>query len=523
MKPIRHVGLDFGTSNTVLSYLQDGVPTAFMPGRGDDYGVPTIVAPEPADLGERIWGFLARHMEGAARNFKLGLSSWAGKRDDPRFKNTRAFLAALFAEFSRVGRLDAVDKMAVTIPELWFSERYIGGKKALSAILSEYGRLRDPATPGRVGEPIFISEPVAACCYYAWRRRRYNPEADPFSGYVFVYDHGGGTLDLSLCRVDGVHIERVHGADQSEKSQEGYGGASYDREVLAALRKKYPSSALPRNATDERLWLAEFEAKRRYTAPMIAERYRSEFTRQRDQQLFTVKGTPITLGLLDDTFDNWFSSTLHKSLDEFLNQCKRRCPDFRIEDASSFKVLMVGGFSEFFPVRRAVRHYFTMRAGSADVVSDELDPGERMQAVSFGAALVAGDVVKLNQYPPFTFGVIYYVGEEQFHEPLIPKNVPLAFFTEPQISNLALHVAELTGETPIVSFYYEIIDGERLPLPLRLPLEQVLPNYPHAKTWKFGCQVRAGNIELLIVPASGKKITRAVGKFFDVRQSLEFR
>jgi molecular chaperone DnaK len=71
-----------------------------------------------------------------------------------------------------------------------------------------------------------INEPTAALFFYSFDR--------PITGTVVVYDFGGGTLDVTLARVDGKHVEIV-----TSRGDPRLGGIDFDRKLEEVVHAAY--------------------------------------------------------------------------------------------------------------------------------------------------------------------------------------------------------------------------------------------------------------------------------------------
>jgi hypothetical protein len=88
----------------------------------------------------------------------------------------------------------------------------------------------------------------------------------------------------------------------------------------------------------------------------------------------------------------------------------------------NFKVLLVGGFSNFYAVEKAVREFFGARATYEDKRFEQpFELIDRTFAISKGAALIAKDAIKIEHTCPYNIGYIVHARDE--HGRLIPKDV----------------------------------------------------------------------------------------------------
>lgn len=209
-----NVGIDIGTSNTVVSYFDNGEPVAHR--IDDSVLVPSVV-----------------YVEERAGRTTVGLAAvdeWA----DPQFDAASSFRRwkLRMGEDAVLGELalgGGKKKTAITPEQLttWLVEYVVkaiaegvGGREVESVVVTvPHGwrrerperclATREAAARATVAgqsltvRELTLSEPVAAASYWLWEARRQREGlAEEFVGKtVLVVDVGGGTFDLSLVRV----------------------------------------------------------------------------------------------------------------------------------------------------------------------------------------------------------------------------------------------------------------------------------------------------------------------------------
>jgi len=219
-------GLDFGTTNSLLSIIgQDGLPIRLVDKTGRPH--PSVVWYRG---GEVVVGRDAReHLDAGAdaitgsfvRSPKRLLAQDApvhvGGRDlDPR---------DVIAEVLRFVRDNAasphqyqVDHAVMTIPVKLDGT----GRR----------RLREAAKKSGIGVVQFVHEPLAALYAYLRIRPDYRRQLSELDGCrILVFDWGGGTLDLTLCQVQGDQIIQIANMGDTE-----VGGDRFDEIVRNRVR-----------------------------------------------------------------------------------------------------------------------------------------------------------------------------------------------------------------------------------------------------------------------------------------------
>ena len=95
--------------------------------------------------------------------------------------------------------------------------------------------LRQAALKAGIGVIQFVHEPVAALYGYLRAQPDYRRELARLEGRsVLVFDWGGGTLDLTLCRIQGGSIRQIASLGDNE-----VGGDEFDGRLRNLLRQKH--------------------------------------------------------------------------------------------------------------------------------------------------------------------------------------------------------------------------------------------------------------------------------------------
>lgn len=529
------LGLDFGTTNSILANYEGSLvkPSIYEHPRLRKFGIPTVAQrldeDEPGAL-DQLARLIGVHSENADYNFKVGLNAWSGDRNTMAYQAARRFMKGLFHSYMRTNRLKSIESLVITVPENWIGAnqrameqglRQRGGA-ALATICKE---LKLPA-------PRIISEPVAATAYYAFRH--VEEFKRPLDGYVIVYDHGGGTLDISLCRVQGAMVHRLGGVGEDlAQSRSGFGGVMYDKLVLDRLIEQKRSPRLKgMSKRDRGIWLLEFEAQKIACQADLEQHLRHPSHQARaDRVIFQVLEVDVTYGDLLEVFNEHF----RKPILDLLHEMGRRAHQWTGEDIWSqperLHVAFAGGFTEFLPVQQAVSSFIVDKCRSTEVISALFIDSERWQSIALGAALVAGGSVSVVQSFPFTFGYYYYRQSEPTPVTLVSEGTPL----DTSSSDSSAHDPVWLGikniakaNENVITFFVSQNGQPPTPLPMRKSLPQILPHFGEAVAWRFGYRIRDGVLAITITSKfaepnrSGKTVAVQMGNVFELSNG-EFR
>jgi len=372
------VGIDLGTTNSLVAYVRDGVPVIIRDRTGDGL-VPSVVS--SAANGTIYVGREAqRRLTSEAARTVYSVKRFMGKGIDDVGADAQLFPFALSADPSGVVRIGLGDHV-FTPPEVSAfilrelkrrAEEFFASEgeidpdvdRAVITVPAYFNDAQRTATrdAGRIaGLEVLriINEPTAASLAYGLDKRH--------SGLIAVYDFGGGTFDISILRVeDGVFQVLSTNGDTH------LGGDDIDgllvEQVLDDLASPSPSYAVPGfTRTPEQVQIvrkAVIQAKWDLS----------------DSDETVLLGKPITRGRLE--------SLIRPVIDRTLAPCRQALADAGLEPSQIDEVVLVGGSTRIPLVRRLVAELFGQAPHS------ELNPDE---VVALGAAMQADILVTGNR------------------------------------------------------------------------------------------------------------------------------
>jgi len=239
----RIIGIDLGTTNSVVAVMEGGEPTV-IPSSEGGRTVPSVVA--FAKTGERLVGQVAKRQAITnPTNTIYSIKRFMGRRwDDPEVKRTRDLVPY---NVEKDGKSDGVvvkvsDGKTYTPPEISAmilqklkadAEAFLGEKitEAVITVPAYFDDTQRQATKdaGRIaGLDVkrIINEPTASALAYGLDKKK--------DEQIAVYDLGGGTFDISILELgDGVFEVKATNGDTH------LGGDDFDQRVIDWLLTEF--------------------------------------------------------------------------------------------------------------------------------------------------------------------------------------------------------------------------------------------------------------------------------------------
>lgn len=459
------IGVDFGTTNSVISYFKNEDLREFE-NRCDDgrFFTPTILLYQEDDiLIGRNAADEATPKDELYQFFKLYLDQknqedW--KNSKTPLQVTKDFLTQMLKDqesdcsFERA--IGPIDSLVLTVPAFWDESEDNIGLASLQEIIRGMG----------INNVRLLSEPQAAAAYYLWWHHQEKKEK--FAGNLLVCDMGGGTFDVSLVEASEYAVKVLF--NTGEGKNKGSAGLSFDRAVCNALvsedtgntlenmgrdglkllrlfeRKKISAFSNKKGSIKKFIKSVETGAKDGYEDLLFTINYKGDF-------YFDVKGKHLL-----NAFDQEVKPYIKKVLDKLNNYLNRNEQTFD-------KLIIVGGFGQFFLVEKAILDYFNMDKQDSRY---EAFGGQNEQhfSIARGAALVAKEKVSVQERIKFDVGLYatYYDDESTQAErrkfPMIERGT---VYDKSHTHYLKEHIATIDYKDIPFDFFFLHENGEEVP------------------------------------------------------------
>src|ERR1700722_8440465 len=371
----RVVGIDLGTTNSLVAFMQGETPVV-IPGEDGERLVPSVVAwtEDGVVVGNAARGTLLKDSASAVYSAKRLMG-----RDIADVQEELKLFPFKLAEGLQPGEVlkVSVGGLMLTPPEISAyvlqqlkknAERFFGGPvtKAVITVPAYFNDAQRQATKdaGRIaGLEVLrlVNEPTAAAVAYGLEKNK--------DGLIAVYDFGGGTFDVSILKLhEGIFEVIATGGDTH------LGGDDIDNLLIAIALDDIAGDlgedvrgngeavqAVRKAVIEAKILLSTADAAKLDVLLPSGKRYLREITRAQFEGL--------TAGVVART----------------AGPCKQALKDAGLETAAIDEVVLVGGSTRIPAVRRLVDELFGLSARGKKPHT-ELNPDE---VVALGAAVQA--------------------------------------------------------------------------------------------------------------------------------------
>ncbi|HTF68097.1 MAG TPA: Fe-S protein assembly chaperone HscA [Edaphobacter sp.] len=371
----RVVGIDLGTTNSLVAYMQGETPTV-IPGEDGDRLVPSVVA--WTDDGVAVGNAARSTLLSDAASAVYSAKRLMGRDIEDVQEELKLFPFKL-ADGLKAGEVlkVSVGGLLLTPPEISAyvlmqlkknAERFFQAPvtKAVITVPAYFNDAQRQATKdaGRIaGLEVLrlVNEPTAAALAYGLQKNK--------DGLIAVYDFGGGTFDISILKLhEGIFEVIATGGDTH------LGGDDIDNLLIAIALDDIAGDlgedvrgdgeavqAIRKAVIEAKIWLSSNEVARLDVTLPSGKRYTREITREQFEGLIA--------GVIART----------------AGPCRQALKDSGLETSAIDEVVLVGGSTRIPAVRRLVDEVFGLSARGKKPHT-ELNPDE---VVALGAAVQA--------------------------------------------------------------------------------------------------------------------------------------
>jgi molecular chaperone DnaK len=407
---MKKIGLDFGTTNSILSYYQAGQIESYKLGGADG----TNYIPSYISFDDDFIEIGTTARDNASDDSSIETYSkfkmLLGEKDQEKLANfgygkdnrsvsevVHTFIQELLKSYKEEHKED-IEHLVVTIPEIWLNDN-LGARSELNSILND---LKLPSFQ-------FISEPSAAGAYFLHQYKEKHQQN--FNGHCLIFDYGGGTLDITLFNAQDQKIKILERTGQGHSKKDlGNAGVAYDNAVIQKAMEQTQETTLSPQDESYKPLLIEFELKKIRNKQRIEKAIEKYLKMGVDKEVFKVSEGGYTLSITPSLLIEVFDSLLKENILNALEDIEQTYKLYNIDttDDTAFKIVLVGGFSSFWLSQKTVMEHFNTQTLSDKRFEQDLSKEDTALAISKGAALVANEMVQIDDVYPLSVGLIAY-------------------------------------------------------------------------------------------------------------------
>src|SRR6266852_5270813 len=376
------IGIDLGTTNSVVAVMQGGEPVV-IPNQEGARTTPSVVA--ITKTGERLVGQVAKRQAVTnPENTVYSIKRFMGRRHDEVGEETRRVPYKVIAGPHQDARVEISGK-AYSPPEISAmilgklkaaAEDFLGEKvaKAVITVPAYFNDAQRQATK-QAGEIAglevvrIINEPTAAALAYGLDKKS--------DETIAVYDLGGGTFDISVLEV-GAGVVEV----KSTNGDTHLGGDDVDQRIVDWLISEFKK----KNNID--LSKDKMALQRLKDA---AEKAKIELSQMMETEInlpFITAGASGPIHMEEKLTRTRLEQMMNDLLERSMKPMKQALEDAKLSPNDIQEVVLVGGSTRIPKVQQLVRNFFGGKEPHKGVNPDEV--------VAVGAAIqgavLAGDV-----------------------------------------------------------------------------------------------------------------------------------
>ena len=408
-----NIGIDFGSTYTMVSVFDGEKPETIKPD-ALSYSYPSVVVYDKRRK-RYLCGNAARSRVGsrdhiAFRGFKMLLNQQMSAENlalrGYDEVNTPERITAEFLRFVISNTLNKkgetkVGTLVIGAPECWFQS---------IQTVDARGTLRDicAGMTDLVENVKIVSEPTNAAAFCVWNYEQQYHE--PLNGRILVVDYGGGTLDTALVNVRRqkgqmqIKPEMRSGAGENRDNEIGEAGIAFQESVARLAISEatgIPQRDIPYD-THFNQFLKLFEEQllsRSADIAEIMEEYSFSPDGLREEPFCELEynGETVVIDFhqLYVCYQQIISPVLQRVLDETTAD---------MEDTKNLRIALVGGFCNFYLVRKQIYDYFRIAQIDERTKGMIREEAQRETAIAHGAALFAGNVLSVCNIAQFSIG-----------------------------------------------------------------------------------------------------------------------
>ena len=422
-----NAGVDFGSTYTTVSvYREDTqVLEALLMNQSSPY-VPSVVSVfrDKYEFGRAAKKLTGKKGASVFKGFKMMLPE--NDQEELRQRGfteeytpgrvTGIFLENLLRQVLKDCHEEKINRLVVGVPEIWNDGmKTIDGRTMVRDICQNMDFIESVQ---------IVSEPAAASAFFAYNFQI--STGNCFEGKILLIDYGGGTLDITLTDVRAkgenneeksveIKVDERTGAGENENGQIGKAGIVYMESVVKeAIRQAEVLEEGEEPTCDGKFlkavdMLEEELQDRTDILEETFEEYGVDYPDDLEEEFTTIeyKGEdiPITYRLLLEVYNDTIRDVFDEKLNEMIQFMETHGINYEERNLDNFKIALVGGFGNFYLVKKQVKDKFSFSEFDKRQQNIILNRADCEKAVSLGAALLSADLISIRNTAPYSIGI----------------------------------------------------------------------------------------------------------------------
>lgn len=368
------IGIDLGTTNSLIAYLQDGTPSVITDKDGKHALVPSVLHITPMgtfQVGESAREYLIEDPANTIYSVKRLMGKSFADVENMASLLSYQIIDAGDEELVKIQLADKfyspIELSAEILKKLRHRAEHMLGQPISKAVISvpayfndaQRQATRDAGKLAGLNVLRIINEPTAASLAYGLGKDTSEEKT------IAVYDLGGGTFDISILHLhEGIfEVKSTHG-------DTFLGGDDMDNAIFRFWLKNTPGLNQHISHRKDRVQALRLKAEEAKKQLSVSALFKSQLDR-------------FELEINRDDFE----ALIHPLIDRTMAACKQAVKDAGISTEDIDEVVLVGGSTRVPAVKNSVQAFFKSH------INDSHNPDE---VVALGAAVQA-DILAGNQ------------------------------------------------------------------------------------------------------------------------------
>ena len=410
--PEKILGIDLGTTNSLVGVVDSGFPILFADKNGSRI-TPSVVSYSPDDVpivGEAAKRMLSISPESTIASVKRKMGSKESYHIHGKSMTPEQVSADILIHLRNVAEEasgDNFSKAVITVPAYFNDAQRTSTKKAAEIAGLEVVRI--------------ISEPTAAAIAYGLDKMGDKSR-------IAVYDLGGGTFDVSILELSDGVFQVLSTSGDTE-----LGGDDVDAVLADFIYHKAENKKLSEASVEVKILFSN-AARRCKEALSLAKEYELKIPFYDGQKSFE-----MIFGL--DLFNQLVTPLIEKTV----KHCQKALMDSGLEKKDLDSIILVGGSSRILKVHDLVERFFEKSPDLSQNPDESVAVGAVIQAGVLSGALK--EVILLD-VTPLSLGVETFGG---LMNVIIPRNTTIPvkrgeLFTNAVANQRSMSINVLQGE-----------------------------------------------------------------------------